>query len=102
MPYAAIAGADVALNGSKIASLALGQSYSGAVAPGPNVLTVSCWCGPGSYSASFTAAPGQRYAFTVAPRWTAAGAAAAGGIVGVAADAAANGDRSGPFVITEN
>jgi hypothetical protein len=78
------------------------------VRPGPTVLTVTCWCGPGRYSVKFNAEPGKSYRFLVSPRGeqfaaemvgTAAGGVI-GGMAGVAIDTADNGDNSGTFQIT--
>jgi hypothetical protein len=72
------------------------------------VLTVSCWCGPGSYTVKFNAEAGKTYAFAVSPRGEqfaaemtgAVGGGAFGSLVGVAADTSANGEQSGTFKIT--
>jgi hypothetical protein len=95
---AAPAGVDV--NSAKFADLALGQSYSGTIRPGPTVLTVTCWCGPGSYSVKFNAEPGKSYRFLVSPRGAQVVADVASGLIGVAMDTAYNGDKSGTFQIT--
>jgi hypothetical protein len=92
--------ASVEANGAKFADLALGQTYTGAVSPGPTVLTVTCWCGPGSYSVKFNAEPGGRYRFLVSPRGAQVAAEVAGGLAGVAMDTAYNGDKSGTFALT--
>ncbi|MGD0420566.1 MAG: hypothetical protein ABSA68_13470 [Xanthobacteraceae bacterium] len=97
---AVAAPASVDVNGAKFADLALGQSYSGTVRPGPMIVTVTCWCGPGRYSVKFNAEPGKNYAFVVAPRGEQVMAQVGGGLIGVVSDTAINGDQSGTFKIT--
>ena len=97
---AVAAPASVDVNGERFADLALGQTYSGAVRPGPTVLAVTCWYGPGRYSIKFNAEPGRSYSFLVSPRGAQFGAEVLGGMIGVAMDTAYNGDKSGTFQIT--
>jgi hypothetical protein len=97
---AVAAPASVDVNGAKFADLALGQSYSGTIRPGPTVLTVTCWCGPGRYNVKFNAEPGRSYSFLVSPRGEQVAAGMVGGMIGVAMDTAANGEQSGTFKIT--
>lgn len=97
---AVAAPASVDMNGAKFADLALGQSYSAPVRPGPTVLTATCLCGPGRYSVSFNAEAGKNYHFLVSPRGAQVAAQVTGGLIGVAVDTATNGDKSGTFQIT--
>jgi hypothetical protein len=99
-PVAVAATAAVDVNGARFAELALGQSYSGDVRPGPVILTVTCWCGPGRYSVKLNAEPGKNYSFLVSPRGAQVAAQVAGGMIGLAMDTAYNGDNSGTFQIT--
>jgi hypothetical protein len=78
-----------------------GASFTGPVRPGPVALSVSCWCGPGRYTANLNAEAGKRYAFRITSRDEQAGAMFLGGVVGLAVDTVANGETSGTFKITE-
>jgi hypothetical protein len=86
-------------NGSKIASLDKGATYSGNVPAGPVTLTTSCPCDLGHYTIHFNAQAGKRYAFEVSPRNEQYAAVVFGGLVGYAVDAAANGENGGTFKI---
>jgi len=97
---AVAAPASVDVNGAKFADLALGQSYTAPLRPGPTVLTATCWCGPGRYSVSFNAEAGKIYRFLISPRGAQLAAQVTGGLIGVAVESGANGDRSGTFQIT--
>ena len=97
--YGAAVSADVDANGERIASLASGGSYSGGVRPGPLVLTVSCWSSPGHYTIRTNVEAGKVYDFQITPRGEQFGAGMAGSVVGLAADTAINGEKSGAFVI---
>ncbi len=83
MMYAA-ASAVVELNGTKIASLSAGETYTGPVAAGPAVVTVSAWQSPGRSSHSFTVQPGKAYRLEVSPRGESLAVAVVGGVVGQA------------------
>jgi hypothetical protein len=85
--------ATVELNGARIASLGVGESYSGAAPPGSAVLTVSNWSAPDTASLRFNVQPGKAYRFMVTPRGAAVAAGLAGGIVGMAIEG------GGPFQI---
>ncbi|SHJ65472.1 hypothetical protein SAMN05444159_1152 [Bradyrhizobium lablabi] len=98
--YGAALAVDIDANGSKIASLESGGSYTGPLPPGPVVLTVTSWSSPGRYVIRFNAQAGKRYAFVVSPRNEQMAATAIGGVIGLAADTAANGETSGAFQIT--
>lgn len=98
--YPLLATADIDVNGARVASLGIGQSYSGPVSPGTIILTATCWCGPGRYSAKFNAEPGKNYSFLVSPRGEQLAAQATGGLVGLAIDTSDNGENSGTFNIT--
>jgi hypothetical protein len=78
------ASAAVELNGTKIASLSSGETYTGPVAPGPAVVTVSAWQSPGKSSYSFTVHPGKSYRLEVTPRDESFAATMVGGVVGAA------------------
>ncbi|MBV9984571.1 hypothetical protein [Bradyrhizobium sp.] len=97
--YASGVSADIDANGSRIASLGRGETFSGGIRPGPVVLTVSCWSGPGHYVVRFNAEPGKRYAFEVSPRDEQFGVTMVAGMVGVIADSAINSETSGAFKI---
>ncbi|MGA7807273.1 hypothetical protein, partial [Bradyrhizobium sp.] len=88
--------ASVELNGAKIASIGKGETFTGGIAPGPAVVTVSAWATPGSTSYSFVAEPGKTYRFTVAPRGANFAVGLAGGIIGMTGQAIEGG---GPFQI---
>jgi hypothetical protein len=98
--YGSAVAVDIDANGAKIASLAAGGSYTGPLPPGPVTLTATCWSSPGRYTIRFNAEPGKRYAFEVSPRTEQLAATAIGGVIGLAADTAANGETSGAFKIT--
>ena len=85
--------AAVELNGSKIAGLWRGESFTGSIAPGHAVLKVSAWSSPGSSGVSFDALPGRSYRFTVAPRGSTVLVAFVGGFIGMAIEG------GGPFGI---
>jgi hypothetical protein len=85
--------ATVTLNGVKIADLGVGQSYSGAVAPGPAVLTALAWSSPGASSLRVPLEAGKVYRFVVSPRPE---NTTAGMLGGMSAQAAEGG---GPFMI---
>jgi hypothetical protein len=86
--------ASVDVNGERVTSLAVGQSYSGAVRPGPAVLTVSAWSSPGQSSYRFTVEPGKSYRFIVSPRTNNIVAGAAFGLIGQSAEG------GGPFSVS--
>lgn len=85
--------ASVELNGAKIASIGNGESYTGGIAPGPAVVSVSAWSSPGASSYRFTAEPGKTYRFIVSPRGDNIAAGLIGGVVGQAIEG------GGPFGI---
>ena len=66
--YISAVAVDIEANGTRIASIDNGGSYTGPVAPGPVTLTATSWSSPGRYSVHFNAEPGKRYAFAVTPR----------------------------------
>jgi hypothetical protein len=98
--YGSAVAVDIDANGARIASLAAGGSYTGPVPPGPVILTATCWSSPGRYTIRFNAEPGKRYAFAISARDDQVAAAALGGVIGLAADTAINGEKSGAFQIT--
>lgn len=85
--------ASVELNGAKIASIGNGESYTGGIAPGPAVVSVSAWSSPGASTTRFTAEPGKTYRFMVTPRGENFAAGMIGGLVGQAVEG------GGPFEI---
>lgn len=97
--YSSAVAVDIEANGTRIASIDNGGSYTGPVAPGPVTLTATSWSSPGRYSVHFNAEPGKRYAFAVTPRDEQAAVMFIGGVVGLAADTIANGETSGAFKI---
>jgi hypothetical protein len=97
--YASAVDADIDANGKRFASLAKEATFTGGVQPGPVTLTVTCWCGPGRYSIQFNAQAGKHYAFEVSPRDEQFVATVAGGLVGVVAETAISGEKSGSFKI---
>ncbi len=99
--YAMALKADVDANGTRIASIARGASWSGFVKSGPVELSVSGWSSPGQYTVHFTAEPGRRYAFEITPRNEQFAIGLMGGMVGLAIDAAANSGTSGSFKIAQ-
>jgi len=99
--YGSLVAADIAANGSKIASLDKGATFSGSVPPGPVTLTTSCACDLGHYTIHFNAQAGKHYAFEVSPRNEQYAATVFGGLVGYAVDAAASGENGGMFKIVE-
>lgn len=76
--------ASVELNGTKVASLGRAETYTGRIAPGPVVVTVSTWSSPGASIHRFTAKPGKTYRFTVSPRGANMAAGMVGGLLGQA------------------
>jgi hypothetical protein len=76
--------ASVELNGTQVASLGRGETYTGGVAPGPAVVTVSTWSSPGASTYRFTVEPGKTYRFTVSPRGENMAAGMALGLIGQA------------------
>ena len=76
----------VELNGAKIAGIGRGETYTGGIAPGPAVVSVSAWSSPGASSQRFTAEPGKTYRFTVTPRGENFAAGMVGGLVGQAVE----------------
>jgi hypothetical protein len=98
--YGAAVTVDIDANGSKVASLSAGGSYTGPLPPGPATLTATCWSSPGRYTIHFNAEAGKRYAFEVSARGEQFAATAIGGVIGLAADTAVNGETSGAFKIT--
>jgi hypothetical protein len=98
--YGSAVTVDIDANGAKIASLAAGGSYTGPVSPGPVTLTATSWSSPGRYTVRFKADPGKRYAFAVSARDDQVVATAVGGVIGLVADTAINGETSGAFQIT--
>jgi hypothetical protein len=89
--------ATVDANGARLASIANGAAFTGGIKPGPVTLTVSMWGSPGGYTVRFNAEPGKRYAFEITPRSELMVAGLAAGTLGVFAEAAINGEQSGPF-----
>jgi hypothetical protein len=89
--------ANVDLNGSHVATLAQGRSYSSQLPPGPAVLSVSAWSTTigglgnrvpkGSATLHFEAEAGKSYSFIISPR---------GESVAVAGS---NASEGGPFQI---
>jgi hypothetical protein len=67
-PEYAAASASVELNGAEIANLAVGETYSGPLAPGRAVVAVSTRSAPGSSSYGFAVQPGNAYRLEVTPR----------------------------------
>ena len=76
--------AAIEVNGTKVAGLANGATYKGSVKPGPVTIAVSNWQSPGRSVASFKAAPGKTYRFTVTARGESAVAGLALGLIGAA------------------
>jgi hypothetical protein len=76
----------VELNGAKIASIGRGETYTGGIAPGPAVVSVSAWSSPGASHQRFTAVPGKTYRFMVTPRGENFTASLVGGVVGAAVE----------------
>jgi hypothetical protein len=99
--YGMLMPADIEANGTKIASLDKGATYSGSVPSGPVTLTVTCPCDLAHYTIHFTAQAGKRYAFEISPRNEQYAAAVFGGLVGYVADSAINGEQAGTFKIVE-
>lgn len=65
--YAALL-ADVGVNGAHVATLSLGQTFTGTIPIGPIVITVSGQPVPGWSRLQFNAEPGVPYRFMVSPR----------------------------------
>lgn len=86
--------ASVDLNGSRVASLGVGQSYTGPVQPGMVVLTVSAWSAPGQSTFRFNVEAGKSYRLIISPRGQGMLAGMVGGVVGQAAEG------GGPFQVT--
>jgi hypothetical protein len=60
--------ATIEINGKKAADLGNGASTIIDIAPGANVISVSHWSWPGTFSVKLAAKPGQRYAVEVSTR----------------------------------
>jgi len=97
--FSLLAPVTIDLDGSKIANLGIGESYTVTIPSGAMVLGASVWSSPGRYSVKFTAEAGKHYSFLVSPRGEQLAAGMVGGMVGVAIDTAVN-ENSGPFKIT--
>jgi hypothetical protein len=93
--------AKIEVNGSNVADLAPGQTYTGGVAPGPVSLTAKASVDIGFYTEKFNAVAGKTYAFQVSKRTEQVVAGVLGGVVGMSIDAAANSEKSGAFKITQ-
>ncbi len=72
------------VNGTRVTDLANGGTYKGSVKPGPVTIVVTNWQSPGRSVASFRAAPGKTYRFTVTPRGESMAAGLALGLIGTA------------------
>jgi hypothetical protein len=77
-----LADAAIEVNGTKVAGLSNGATYKGSVKPGPVTIVVTNWQSPGRSVASFRAAPGKTYRFTVTPRGESMAAGLALGLIG--------------------
>jgi hypothetical protein len=80
----ALSDAYIDVNGIRVTNLANGGSYKGSVKPGPVTIVVTNWQSPGRSIASFRAAPGKTYRFTVTPRSESMVAGLALGLIGTA------------------
>jgi hypothetical protein len=80
----ALSDAYIDVNGNRVANLPDGGSYKGSVKPGPVTIVVTNWQSPGRSVASFRAAPGKTYRFTVTPRGESLAAGLALGLIGTA------------------
>jgi hypothetical protein len=80
----ALSDAYIDVNGTRVTNLANGGSYKGSVKAGPVSIVVTNWQSPGRSVASFRAAPGKTYRFTVAPRGESLAAGLALGLIGTA------------------
>jgi hypothetical protein len=97
--YGAAVSVDIDANGTRIASLAAGGSFTGPVPPGPVTLTATTWSSPGRYTIRFNAEAGKRYAFEVSARDEQVVAQVILGVAGVVADTIINDETSGAFKI---
>jgi len=79
-----MADAAIEVNGTKVTGLSNGGTYKGSVKPGPVTIVVTNWQSPGRSVASFRAAPGKTYRFTVTPRGESMAAGLALGLIGTA------------------
>jgi hypothetical protein len=95
------AAAQIDINGAHVVALAPGQSYSGGVPPGPVTMTARANMDIGQYVVKFNAVAGKTYAFEVSKRGAQTAAGILGGAAGMILEAAASGDQSGAFKITE-
>jgi hypothetical protein len=86
--------ASVDVNGARVANLNVGQSYTGAVSPGPTAITVSAWSSPGASSFRFNVEPGKSYRFVVGPRSENTVSGMLGGAIGQSAEG------GGPFQVS--
>jgi hypothetical protein len=94
------ASVQIAVNGTHVADLASGQSYTGGVPPGMVTLTASQSMDMGHYTVQFKAAPGKTYAFLVSKRTERLVAGVLGGLAGMAIETAVSGEQSGAYKIT--
>lgn len=95
------AAAQIDINGTHVVELAPGQTYTGGVPPGPVSVTASASMDIGHYTVHFNAVAGKTYAFQVGKRGAHIVAGVLGGLSGLVIDAAANGETSGAFQITQ-
>ena len=80
----ALSDAYIDVNGNRVTNLPDGGAYKGSVKPGPVTIVVTNWQSPGRSVASFRAAPGKTYRFTVTPRSESMVAGLALGLIGTA------------------
>ena len=87
---ASVGAASVKVDGREVASLGVGGSTMLDVPAGSHKVVVGHWGHPNVYSITLDAKPGMLYTLEVSPRMEAAVAGVAFGLVGFAAEAAAN------------
>lgn len=95
---ASVGAASVKLEGREVASLGIGGSTMLDVPAGAHKIVVGHWAHPNVYAITLDAKPGMLYTLEVSPRMEAAVAGAAFGMIGAAAEAAAN-ENGGTYEI---
>src|SRR5262249_6412497 len=81
-----------------VASLWRDEVFTGNFQPGKTIISTDCWSSPGRFSFVLNTKPDMRYAFELSPRGDSMLIGMAGGIVGLAAEAAVS-ENSGAFQI---
>ena len=90
----------IAVNGTPVVDLAVGQTYTGGVKPGAVTLTAAEAWDIGQYTLRFDAVPGKTYKFLLSRRGAHMAAAVLGGLSGLVLETVVSGEQSGDYKIT--